>query len=325
MSTSTPPSRTVVAVSVIIAIACGALVATQSRINGELGRQLGDGYAAALLSFGSGLVLLCVAMLFWKPGRRGLSTVLVALRTRTIPWWYVCGGAAGALLVLSQGLTAALLGVALFTVATVCGQTISGLLLDRRGLGTMAPKAVTWTRLAGSALALVAVAWSVSSQIVGSIPLWMLVMPFIAGLGIGWQQAVNGQVRGIAESALTATFVNFVVGTTVLLIALLVHVGVAGLHLHFPSSPLLYLGGAIGVVFIAGAAILVRITGVLLLGLSTVAGQLSASLVLDVVAPVSGHVVAWTTVAGTLLTLVAVGIAAVPSRAVRARSESLVR
>jgi transporter family-2 protein len=189
----------------------------------------------------------------------------------------------------------------------------------------MAAKAVTWTRLIGSAIALAAVIWAVSSELVSSIPFWMLAMPFVAGLGIGWQQAVNGQVRGLAESALTATLINFVVGTAVLLIAAVVHSSLVGWPTHLPSNPLLYIGGAMAVCFIAAAAILVRMTGVLLLGLGMIAGQLTTSLVLDLVAPIPGHLVAGTTIAGTVLTLLAVGLAAVPSRAIRVESKTRAR
>lgn len=313
-SSQQPASRALVGITVACAVVFGAFVALQSRINGELGRALGDGYLAAVISFGSGLIVLSLAMAASRTGRSGFARVVSAIRGRRTPVWYALGGAAGAFLVLSQGLTASALGVALFTVATVCGQTLSGLLLDRRGLGTMAPKPLTATRVAGSALALVAVGWAVSAQLQGDIPLWMIVMPFLAGLGIGWQQAVNGQVRGIAGSALTATFVNFVVGTTVLVVAFAVHALAVGVPDGLPQNPWLYTGGLIGVVFIAGAAVAVRITGVLLLGLGTIAGQLVMSLALDLTVPAVGHTVAWTTVAGTGLTLVAVGIASLPAR-----------
>jgi transporter family-2 protein len=313
-STPHPPaSRALVAATVACAVVFGAFIAMQSRINGELGRVLDDGYLAAVISFGSGLVLLCVAMLASRIGRTGLGRVVSTVRSGKAPLWYVLGGGAGAFLVLSQGLTASALGVALFTVATVCGQTLSGLLLDRRGIGTMLPKPLTVPRVAGSLLALVAVVWAVSAQLQGDIPVWMILMPFLAGLGIGWQQAVNGQVRGIAGSALTATFVNFVVGTAVLVVAFGVHTALAGPPSALPADPWLYVGGLIGVVFIAGAAVAVRITGVLLLGLGTIAGQLVMSLVLDLAVPAAGHTVAWTTVAGTALTLVAVAIASLPA------------
>ncbi len=312
-------SRTAVALGLLGAVLVGVLTATQSRINGELGRSLGDGYVAAVLSFGSGLVILLVALAVWAPGRRGLASAFGAVKAGDTPWWYLAGGAGGALFVLAQGITGAVLGVALFTVAVVCGQTISGLVIDRNGLGHTAPAAITVTRLAGSALALVAVAVSVSAGFVGTAPGWMLLLPFAAGLAVAVQQAVNGQVRRIAGSALTATFMNFLVGTVVLLLAGVVHAAMVGLPHRFPENPVLYLGGLIGVVFIGGAVAAVRTTGVLLLGLGSVAGQLMMSLVLDVVVPAPGSRIVASAVLGTLLTLAAVVIAALPSRAIRAR------
>jgi transporter family-2 protein len=106
----------------------------------------------------------------------------------------------------------------------------------------------------------------------------------------------------------------------VLVVAGLVHESIVGWPTHLPGNPVLYLGGLTGTLFIALSTIVVRTTGVLLLGLGSVAGQLVTSLLLDLTLPVDGRVVAWTTIAGTLLTLVAVAIAAVPSRAVRASS-----
>ena len=319
MTTEATHSRAAVAIGVAGAVLVGVLTATQSRVNAELGHALEDGYLAAVISFGSGLVILAVALAAWAPGRRGLSKAFGSVRDGTTPWWYLCGGAGGALFVLSQGITGAVLGVALFTVAVVCGQTISGLVIDRNGIGHTPPAAITITRLLGSALALVAVGVAVSAGFGGDIPAWMLLLPFAAGLAVAVQQAVNGQVRRIAQSALTATFMSFLVGTTVLVVACLVHEAIVGLPERMPTNPALYLGGLIGAVFIGGAVIVVRVTGVLLLGLGSVAGQLVMSLVLDVLLPAPGNVVVTSTVVGTLLTLVAVMIAAIPSRRLRRR------
>jgi transporter family-2 protein len=311
-----PHSRTTVLLAVLASLVCGAGIATQARINGELSVELGNGVLAALISFTVGLIVVAIVMAFAPTGKRGLATIITAIRTRKVPWWYIAGGAAGAFLVLSQGLVAAVLGVALFTIAIVGGQTLSGLLIDRAGLGAMKPKPVTVFRVVGSVLALAAVIFSGAGQINGDVPFWMLLLPFVAGFGIGWQQAVNGQVREISGSAITATFVNFVVGTTVLLLGTLVFSLWVGWPESLPTNPILYLGGLVGVIFIAAAAVIVRITGVLLLGLGTIAGQLVASLLLDILLPVAGHELAVTTVVGTILTLAAVGIAAIPRRAV---------
>lgn len=301
-----------VALAMIGAVVCGALVATQSRINGELGRELGDGYLAAVISFGSGFLVMVVIVLVLPGARRGVATIVDRIRSGSTPWWYAAGGAAGGLFVLSQGLTAAILGVALFTVATIAGQTLSGLLVDRRGLGTMAPKPVTASRIVGAVLAVLAVALAVSPQIRGGVEWWVLALPLAAGLGLGWQQAVNGQVREISGSALTATFFNFMVGALLLLAIFAVHALVAWQPVTLPTNPLLYSGGINGILFVAGYAIVVRFTGVLLLGLGAIAGQLAASLVFDLVLPVAGHPVEWATIVGTVVTFIAIGIASLP-------------
>ncbi len=300
------------------ALACGAGIAGQSRINGQLATELGDGYIASMVSFGSGLILMFVILTISRPGRRGLGIIGHKLRTRQIPWWLVMGGTSGALFVLSQGLSAGLLGIAVFTVAVVFGQTLSGLAIDRRGIGSMPPRTITPARIGGSALMLAAVVLVVSTQFIGSVPLWLVVLPFVAGLAVPWQQAANGQVRVISGSPVTATVLNFVVGITVLLLATIVHTAFAGLPVTYPSNPILYLGGVIGAAFIGLGAILAPRIGVLLLALGTISGQLIVALLLDIVIPADGHPLAWTTVAGTAITLVALVVAAVPPRRLRA-------
>jgi len=301
-------------VAVAGAVVSGALVATQSRINGQLSTALGDGYLAAFISFGSGFVIIGFVVLAMPVPRRGVAEVVRSIRASRIPWWFASGGVAGALFVLSQGLTATILGVALFTVATVTGQTLSAMIVDRRGVGTMHPKPITRYRMIGAALAVVAVAVAVSPQFqLGTSP-WALILPMLAGFGLAWQQAFNGQLRVVAGSALTATFYNFIVGATTLGIVLLAHLALTNPTIRFSSSPYLYFGGAIGVVFILGYTLVVRYTGVLLLGLSAIAGQLAASVVFDLLLPVAGNTVAWTTVVGTALTLVAIGITAIRPR-----------
>src|ERR1700712_4979071 len=128
-----PTSKLRIGLCVALSTVCGCGVAVQARINGQLGNDLGDGFVAALISFGSGLVIIALVLLVSRPGRRGISIVTGAIRRREVPWWHAAGGVAGGLFVLSQGLVVGLLGIALFTVAIVAGQTISGLAIDSRG------------------------------------------------------------------------------------------------------------------------------------------------------------------------------------------------
>ena len=314
------PLRT--ALLLLAAFGTGIGVALQSRINGQLGAELGDGVVAAAISFGSGFVILVIASIFWRPGRVGIRRVVTAVRTRSIPWWFVVGGAAGAFFVVSQSLVVGLVGVALFTVGIVAGQTVSSLLVDRRGLGTMAPKRVTPQRLVGAVLAVLAVLLAASSELRPDSPVWVLIIPFAAGLAVGWQAAVNGQVKQVAGSAFTATFGNFAVGAAVLVIAAAVDVAIVGWPAHFPATPWLYLGGAVGTIFIAAQAAIVRSTGVLLMGLAVLSGQLVTAVVFDLVVPVQSRAIGVLTIVGAALTLVAVLVAAIPRRTATGSSGS---
>jgi transporter family-2 protein len=306
------PTR--VALAALAAFVSGIGVATQSRINGQLGADLGDGFVAAFLSFGSGFVILAIAVALSRDARRGLGRAVSAVRERRIPWWYLIGGAAGAFFVLTQSLVIGVIGVALFTIGIVAGQMTSSMLIDRRGFGTMGPKRLTVTRIAGAALAVAGVMLAVSGQLRADVSWWLLVAPFLAGLGVGFQQAANGQVRAVTGSALAATFGNFLVGTTLLTIALLIHLLVAPWPAHFPSNPLLYLGGVVGVLFIGTQVLVVRTVGVLVLGLAILSGQLAAAVLYDLILPIPGHVFAVTGALGAAITLIAVVIAVIPVR-----------
>lgn len=263
----------------------GILTALQARVNGQLGARIGDGLVAAVISFGSGLVILILLSIALPVGRRGFAALVLGIRSRGIPWWMLAGGAAGALTVATQGIAVGLIGVSLFTVGVVAGQAICGLVLDRTGYGPAGVVAVTVPRLLGGALALGAVGIALIGDGLTGIPLWMLVLPLLTGVGIAWQQATNGRLRQRVGTPLTATFVNFAGGTVILAVAAAIHVGAVGAPRALPGEAWLYTGGAIGVVYIFLSAALVSRTGVLLLGLGAVVGQLSTSFALDAVWP----------------------------------------
>ncbi|MEV0805078.1 DMT family transporter [Micromonospora sp. NPDC050200] len=304
-----PASRRIAAVG--LASASGVAVAVQSRINGELGVRLADGIAAAVVSFGLGLLVLLVLVPATPAGRRGLRDLRTALRDGSLRPWQCLGGLCGAFLVATQGLTVGTLGVAVFTVAVVAGQSASGVAVDQAGVGPAGRQPVTASRLAGAALTVLAVLLAVGDQLGDPGILVLALLPLLAGVGIAWQQAVNGRVRVAAGSALAATLVNFAVGTAALLVTFAVEAAVRGWPTGaLPGESWLYLGGPIGIVFIAIAAAIVRFTGVLLLGLATIAGQIVGAVLLDLARPTAASHPGPATLAGAALTLVAVLVAA---------------
>lgn len=308
----------------LVAVSAGLLVPVQGRINGALGSALADGLAAAVVSFSTGLVLMAAISLLLPRGRAGLAQVLPALRERRFPRYFVLAGAIGAFFVFAQSFTVGLLGVALFTVAAVTGQTLSGLLVDRLGIGPAGKRSITGIRVLGSVLTVAAVAWAVSPRFSsgaggapasGADPLQLLVpvlLPVLAGFLMSFQQAMNGTATVHYRTPITATLVNFIAGSIVLWLAWLIKLAAAGPGNPLPGEWWYYLGGPMGCIFIAVAAFLVRSLGVLVTGLGMIAGQLLGSLGLDLVLPAPGTVVALPTVLGTVLTLAAIVLASLP-------------
>lgn len=300
---------------VLLALGGGLLVACQARITGGLGQSIGNGFVAAFVSFASGLVLLLVVTALRPSLRRGVATYVGDLRHGRFPWYYAIAGLAGALYVLSQGLVAAVVGVALFTVSVVAGQTIGGMVMDAIGVGPGGRHPVTIWRALGAALTLVAVVLSVAPQLRGGVNIWPLILPLVAGMGQGWQQAINGRVTRHTGQPLVATLGNFTLGTLALLVVGVVVIARQGWPSgRWPTNPLMYTAGAIGCIYIALGAAIVKHLGVLLLGMSTVAGQVIGAVLLDIVLPAPGHHLAAMTVVGAALTLVAVGVAGMRPR-----------
>jgi transporter family-2 protein len=299
-----------------MAVATGLFIPVQGRINGALGVVLGDGIGAAVVSFSTGLVVMTAISLALPKGRAGLARILPAVRERQFPPFYVMAGCIGAFFVFAQSFTVGLLGVALFTVAAVTGQTLSGLLVDRMGIGPAGKRPITGIRVLGSVLTVAAVAWAVSPRFsAGESGLQLLVpvlLPLLAGFLMSFQQAMNGTATVHYGTPIAATLVNFIAGGALLWVAWLIKLAVAGAGNPLPAQWWYYFGGPLGCIFIGIGALLVRSLGVLVTGLGMIAGQLLGSLGLDLVLPVPGTVIALPTVLGTVLTLGAIILATLP-------------
>jgi transporter family-2 protein len=295
------------------AVAIGVMTAIQARINGVLGVRVDDGIVAGFLSFSVGLLALAIVISCLPAARRGVGRLRAGIRQQKIPFWMLLGGVCGALTVSTQGLTAGVLGVSLFSVGVVAGQTLHGLVLDRIGFGPAGVVAVTPGRVLGGLLALAAVGISLSGDVLASAPLWMLLLPFAAGVGIAWQAATNGRLAQRASSPLAATLMSFIAGTVVLALASGVSIAFRGAPAGLPAEPWLYLGGFLGAGYILLGTFIVAQTGVLLMGLGSVLGQLVTSVVIDLMWPPAAGPALWQVLAMVVVAVASV-VVAVPWR-----------
>ncbi len=304
--------------ALVLALIVGAMMAIQSRVNGELANRLDDPFVGTALVFILAVLLMLVALLVWKPGREGFARLARARRSQVIPWWMLGGGLVGGMYVLSQSLVVTTLGVALFSVASVGGQTVGGAIMDRTRIVPGGPFVLTPTRAIGAGLAVLAVVVSQSASLQMDVPLWMLLLPIAVGLAQGWQQAVNARVRMEARSSFTTTLLNATTGLLLLVPAATIRVLTAGVPAEFPREWWLYTGGLLGAVFIGIAPIVVHATGALMFTLIAITGQLGTALLLDLLRADATPIPA-TTIVGVVLAFLAVVVGSLRKRPPRLR------
>lgn len=317
-----PHTPGALALGVLASMVAGSMVSVQSRVNGALGARLGDPYGAALISFGSGLILCIIGVLVFPAGRRGMRVLPGLVRNRRVPWWYLLAGLFGAYLVAVQTQVTVLLGVSVFILSIVVGQSIGGLLVDRLGLGPAGAKPLSLYRLTGTAIIVlsvfVAMLPRLSHRPIGTalpVLLGMALLPMLAGVFSTIQTAWNAGLAAAAGTPFTSTVVNFTTGTIALTVATVVARRAGSpVPWQWPTEWWLYIGGATGIVFIASSAVLARRIGVLQTSLGMVTGMLLTALVLDVVLPTPTSLVTPVTVIGTLCTLLGLVVVTLPWR-----------
>ncbi|RXR25303.1 DMT family transporter [Oerskovia turbata] len=304
---------TATALLVLATVLAGALGPMQAAVNGQLGKTIGDGHAAALISFGTGLVLMFVIVFARPVTRREALAIPSLIKGRTIPWWNFLAGLCGAVIVLSEGVTVGVLGVATFQISLISGLVISGVICDRLGVTASVKQPLTFFRLAGAVLAIVATVIVISPNFSTPHTIALAIMPFVGGLLAGWQPAGNAAVADATGSMLVSIGWNFLVGFTALGIAYGIRAMTSGVDFQLPPTWWMYLGGPLGLLSIALMALLVRGLGLLLLGLASTAGQLVGSLLIDWAVPSLGHTIYAATIIGTVIALVAAVIGMIPS------------
>jgi len=292
-----------------LAALAGIFVAVQSRANGELAFRLHNSLEAACISFGSGLVILMVVTYFHEGIRHGLRNVIDAVQSGAIPRWRLFGGALGGVVIAIQTHIVPLIGVAIYSVSVIAGQTAISLLVDRLGLTGGGKRHISARRITAAVLTVLAVIISVWDRLdAKNLSVIAIVLGVISGGIIGVQRALNGQVNEHSGQSFATTLLNFITGTALLL--LLFFGGIMTHHSHLDPlrwSPWwMYLGGATGIVYIAFASTVVQHLGVLTFTLFSVGGQLLGSLLLDVFLPSKGVHVGVYLVTGIFMTYIGV-------------------
>ena len=289
----------------LLAALSGVMIALQARANGELSHRLSNGLQAALVSFGSGLLIILIITPFSPHIKAGITNLRAAVARKEIARWKLFAGALGGSFVAVQTQIVPLIGVAIYSVASIAGQTAMSLLVDRIGLTGGGKKLISVRRVFAASLTVFAVLVSVWDRIdANDLSLLAVTAGCIAGAIVGVQRALNGQINEYSHQSFTTSLLNFVTGTSLLTILLVVGVVFGKNELSpLPSGPWwIYTGGVIGVIYIAFTSTIVQHLGVLNFTLFSVGGQLFGSLIIDLVAPTNGVNVSVYLVTGIVMT-----------------------
>lgn len=289
--------------AVAVTILAGGAISLQSYVNGRLGREVGSPTIAAAVN--NMVAFLATFAIVLAIGALPRARARLRALGRP-PAWYFLGGFGGAALVLVSAAAAPEVGVALLTVALVCGSTGGSLPVDAAGLGPAGRRPITPPRVAGVLLAVTATALSALGAR-GDPDVLLLGLALAAGLGMSLQAAANGQLARATGEPWAASLVNVAVGFAALGAVAVVTLATSSLG-DLSGNPLLYAGGLLGAFVVVVGATAVATLGVLRLGLAMVAGQMAGALIVDLIAPAPGEAVTAATVIGVLLTMVAVAI-----------------
>jgi transporter family-2 protein len=292
-----------------LAALSGVLIALQARANGELSHRLGNGLQAALVSFISGLIIIVVIALFNPSIKEGVRTLRRAVIAKAIPPWTLFAGMLGASFVAVQTQIVPMIGVAIYSVAAIAGQSAISLVVDRIGLTGGGKKEITPRRVTAAFVTVFAVFISVADRLDGKdLSIAAVILGVLAGAIVGLQRAMNGQINEHSQQSFTTSLLNFAMGTTFLLVLLLFAMTLGGMKLSpLPAGPWwIYTGGAIGVLYVAFTSTIVQHLGVLTFTLISVGGQLAGSLLIDLYSPTDGVQVSIYLVSGIVLTYLGV-------------------
>ena len=289
----------------LLAALSGAMIAVQARVNGELSHQLNNGLQAAFVSFGSGLLIILLITPFSSQIKEGIVNLRAAVKNKEIARWKLLAGALGGSFVAIQTQIVPLIGVAIYSVASIAGQTAMSLIVDRIGLTGGGKKLISPRRVLAAVLTVIAVLVSVWDRIdANNLSMFAVTAGGIAGAIVGVQRALNGQINEHSHQSFTTSLLNFITGTSFLMILIAIGLVIGRNELSpLPSNPWwIYTGGVIGVIYIAFTSTIVQHLGVLTFTLFSVGGQLVGSLVIDLVSPTKGVSVSAYLVTGIFMT-----------------------
>jgi len=277
-------SYAVVLSGFLIAFLSGGGLSFQASLNGALAVPLASSLIATLVSFAVGITTLALLFPF----------KLAEVKRKEGPVhtsFWVFGGIVGAYYVTSGTYLGPRLSFSLFFVCVVFGQIVASLLIDHFGIFDIPRREVTVWQFFSVCIvfagALIAVIERFEQGDDSSIAKTILhvVVATIAGIMIAVQAPVNNAfTRRYGTRPHRTALLSFSVGGLIVLIIFSISLAFRNDLDKIDKSglePEYFFGGSLGAVYVISSIVLAAKVGVTLFFIAIIAGQLSASFIID--------------------------------------------
>lgn len=249
----------------VLSLLAGMMISVMVVFNGGLNARAGMAMALVTIHV-VGLLFISLTFLIKKEKPR----------LKKLPLWLYMGGLIGILTTIFNNTAFGHISVSAMMALSLLGESVSGLLADHFGLIGLPVRRLRPEKLWGGLLALIGIVWMLNLEFQ---PLPVLVS-LLAGVAVLFSRLINSRLAketGIRTSA----WCNYLVGLLGAL--LLLSFTKSSLTWSFAlSGPYyLYLGGALGAVIVLLSNHIVGKISSLYMSLSIFIGQVSASLLLD--------------------------------------------
>lgn len=306
VSATAPTARRAIVVGLILAsLAAGITISVQTSLNGHVNVLLDSPVLAMWVNHMSALTISVIVAL--AMGAIPRSVRQLRARRGQVRWWYFLGGVLGVGGVLSIITATPLVGVVVVGVSITLGQLAGSIIADSGSLSPGGRKPLTGLRIAGVAVAVVAV----GAGALGRLELesgWVIVFVVVGGIMIALQQAFNGWLVVVTGEFAVMSTINFGISLIVTSIALVATASV--LPMHFDAIPWWApAGGIISAIVGVISALAIRHVGVLTVVLCIAAGQAIGGIVMDLLLPVDAAGLTIGSIVGAVLAVIAVSLA----------------
>lgn len=275
-------------------LANGTLIAGQTAANAGLKRLISSTYLASLISFSTGtLFLIILASLF------GLPLTLNLAQLDQEPFWMLLGGVYGVIFISINMTLFPYLGSVQTTLLPIMGQILMTMLIDNFGWFGTQIIPFTGQRLWGIIFLILGIFFAVayrdlrhrkslsdtSKSLITPLKIWLLrALGITAGMLVGIQITVNGQLGLHLGVPVQSALLNFLVGTTTLILVVLIKdrslVGLKGLvREKVPFWTLL--GGIFGAIYVLVNVVLVGKIGPGQTIIYVLFGQITGSILIE--------------------------------------------